>query len=278
MDDPVEKALWFIESHFESDFSADDLARVAGVSRFHLSRLFSLALGQSATRYARGRRLSEAARVIAGGAPDILSVALAHGYGSHEAFTRAFRDQFGVTPDSLRAPGALAQLQLQDPIRMYAKSDVKLDAPRFEHADTLLIAGIGARYKQGGDPAIPSQWQRFGPHIGNVPEQVGSVAYGVVANFDDEDAFDYIAGVQVSRFTDLPKDFATIRIPARRYAVFTHKGHVSSIPATMSAIWTNWLPASGHTFADAPFFERYDQRFNTATGAGEVELWLPLES
>jgi AraC family transcriptional regulator len=47
-------------------------------------------------RYVRGRRLTEAAKVLSDGAPDILTVALDAGYGSHEAFTRAFRDQFGV--------------------------------------------------------------------------------------------------------------------------------------------------------------------------------------
>ncbi|QGZ93470.1 AraC family transcriptional regulator [Terricaulis silvestris] len=278
MGDPVEKALWFIESHFETELSADDVARVAGVSRFHLSRLFALTIGQSVMRYARRRRLSEAARALAAGAPDILTVALAHGYGSHEAFTRAFRDQFGVTPDAVRARGSLDGLDLQEPLRMYAQTNTELSRPRFETLDTLLVAGLGARYAQGGDPAIPLQWQRFGPHIGHIQEQVGSVAYGVIANFDDDNAFDYIAGVEVSRFADLPKDFTSLRIPARGYAVFTHKGHVSSIPATMRAIWQDWLPTSGHKFADAPFFERYDNRFDPNTGAGEVELWLPLES
>lgn len=278
MHDPVEKALWFIESHFESEFSAEDVAHVAGVSRFHLSRLFSLTLGQSVTRYARARRLSEAAKRLAAGAPDILSVALAHGYGSHEAFTRAFRDHFGVTPEAVRERRSSDTLTLQEPIRMYAQKTTDLAPPRFEDKGIILIAGLGARYKQGGDPAIPSQWQRFGPHIGNVPNQVRDIAYGVVANFDDDDSFDYISGVEVSSFDDLPSELTSIRVPARRYAVFTHKGHVSSIPATMSAIWTHWLPSSGHKFADAPFFERYDERFNTATGNGEVELWLPLES
>jgi AraC family transcriptional regulator len=46
----------------------------------------------------------------------------------------------------------------------------------------------------------------------------------------------------------------------------------------MSAIWSQWLPSSGHKFADAPFFERYDNRFDPRTGEGEVELWLPLEA
>ena len=277
MSDPVERALWFIENRFEGELSADDVARAAGVSRFHLSRLFALVIGQSMTGYARGRRLSEAARALAGGAPDILDVALSAGYGSHEAFTRAFREHFGVTPESVRAQNSIDGLELTEPLRMRAQTKTDLAAPRFEQAPALLIAGLGARYAQGGDPAIPLQWQRFMPHIGHVPSQVGSVTYGVMANFDEDNSFDYIAGVEVKSFSDLPEGFTTIRLPARRYAVFTHRSHVSSIPATMAAIWRDWLPSSGHRFADAPSFERYDQRFNPRTGDGEVELWLPLE-
>jgi AraC family transcriptional regulator len=277
MSHPVEKALWFIENRFEGELSVDDIAGAAGLSRFHLSRLFALVVGQSLTRYARARRLSEAARALAGGAPDILAVALAAGYGSHEAFTRAFREHFGVTPESVRAKGDLNGLALTEPLRMPAQTRIDLAAPRFKQAPALLVVGLGARYAQGGDPAIALQWHRFAPHIGHVSGQVGDTAYGVVANFDENNSFDYVAGVEVRDFGDVPDGFASIRIPAHRYAVFTHRGHVSGIPSTMAAIWRDWLPRSGHRFADAPFFERYDHRFDPRTGNGEVELWLPLE-
>jgi AraC family transcriptional regulator len=276
--DPVEKALWFIESHFENEFSVDEVAYVAGVSRFHLSRLFALALGQSVTCYARARRLSQAARALAAGAPDILAVALAHGYGSHEAFTRAFRDQFGATPEQVRARRSLENLALQEPLRMHAKTSIDLASPRLEDAPILLITGLGARYTRGGDPAIPSQWQHFAPHLGHISEQVGEIAYGVWTNFDEDGSFEYITGAEVSRFADLPKGFVTLRVPARRYAVFTHKAHISAIPATCQAIWAKWAPETGHKIADAPSFERYDARFDPATGRGEVEIWIPLES
>ena len=68
-------------------------------------------------RYMRGRRLSEAARVLANGGADILTVALDFGYGSHEAFTRAFRDQFGVTPESVRAQRHLDNVNLVEAIK-----------------------------------------------------------------------------------------------------------------------------------------------------------------
>ncbi|TGT97346.1 AraC family transcriptional regulator, partial [bacterium M00.F.Ca.ET.163.01.1.1] len=83
---PTEKALWFVESHLPDAISLDDVATSSGVSRFHVTRAFGAATGRSVMGYMRARRLSEAARKLAGGAPDILSVALDVGYGSHEAF------------------------------------------------------------------------------------------------------------------------------------------------------------------------------------------------
>lgn len=275
--DPVNKALWMVETRLGREVTVDDVAAVAGVSRFHLSRLFALAVGQSIMRYARGRRLSEAAKALAKGAPDILNVALDHGYSSHEAFTRAFRDQFGVTPEEVRAHGAVDHLTLVEPLRM-TSTPANIAPPRFESAPLLLIAGIGQRHAMSGAPAIPLQWQRLVPWLGGaIPGQKGDVTYGVCANADDDGAFDYIAGVEVERFADMPAEFATVRIPARRYAVFTHTGHVSNISATFQHAWGVWLPSSGEKAADAPMFERYDARFDPMTGTGEMEVWLPLE-
>ena len=81
------KTVWFIESRFrDNDLSLETMAEHAGVSRSHLSRTFPIATGQQLSSYIRGRRLTEAAKDLAKGAPDILNVALDAGYGSHEAF------------------------------------------------------------------------------------------------------------------------------------------------------------------------------------------------
>jgi AraC family transcriptional regulator len=91
------------------------------------------------------RRLSEAARALADGAPDILSLALEADYGSHEAFTRAFRDHFGVTPEAVRSSTRLDTLKLQEPIVMDSTLTDNLKPPRFETGKPLLVAGIGER-------------------------------------------------------------------------------------------------------------------------------------
>src|SRR5215470_6020808 len=111
------RALWYIESHLSGDLSLEVVADAVGVSRFHLSRAFGTTVGCALASYVRARRLSEAARALACGAPDILALALESGYGSHEAFTRAFRQHFGLTPEQVR-DGAPATLVLKEPLRM----------------------------------------------------------------------------------------------------------------------------------------------------------------
>ena len=88
---------------------------------------------------------------------------------------------------------------------------------------------MGERYTFETNHGIPQLWQRFGPYIGHIPGQIGSVAYGVCCNSDGAGNFDYIAGVEVSSFADLADEFSRIQIPAQTYAVFSlalHKnGH-----------------------------------------------------
>ena len=141
---PANKALWYIERHLAEPLALDEIAGIGGVSRFHMVRAFAAATGFPVMRYVRARRLTEAARALARGAPDILSLALEADYGSHEAFTRAFRDHFGVTPEAVRAATCLDKLKLQEAILMDSTMSDTLAAPRFETAKAFLVAGIGA--------------------------------------------------------------------------------------------------------------------------------------
>jgi AraC family transcriptional regulator len=273
---PAQKALWYIESHLGRALTLDEISSVAGVSRFHMVRSFAAATGFSVMRYVRARRLTEAARELARGAPDILTLALDADYGSHEAFTRAFRDHFGMTPEAVRAATCLDHLKLLEPILMDSTALENLAPPRFEDGKAFLVAGVSGRFSHDNAAGIPLLWQRYHQDGGNIPNQVGNVAYGVCCNGDDAGNFDYIAGVEVADFSDLPREFSRVRIPAQRYAVFTQKDHISAIRRTVNTIWNHWLPNSGFKMADAPTFERYDERFDPKTGNGGLEIWVPL--
>lgn len=276
---PVEKAIWFIESHFAQDITLDDLARVCGLSRFQMSRLFSHATGKTVTAYVRGRRLTEAARALAGGAPDILAVALQAGYNSHEAFSRAFRDQFGLTPAQLRARGDLRDIVLVDALREEPAIAVTLPPPRLVSLGPLLIAGIGRRFASDDFAGIPALWQEFHPHLGEIPGQKGNTTFGMVANMARAgDTYFYLAGVEVSDLAGLDSSLTGFRLPAQRWAVFPHEGHVTTIVATVAAVFTQALPSAGLTAGEMPdLLERYGERFNPWTGAGGFEIWVPVK-
>jgi AraC family transcriptional regulator len=270
------KALWYIESHLSGELSLEVIAGAVQVSRFHLCRAFAVSTGSSLAGYVRGRRLSEAARALAEGAPDILAVALDSGYGSHEAFTRAFRQQFGLPPEQLRAQAHLKAITLQEPLRMDQTITTSLASPRIVQGDTLLIFGLGQHYSQS-NAGIPSQWNKFLPHFGHIAGQIGSVAYGVICNWDEAGNWDYICGVEVSEFPAHPVEFTRLRIPPQSYAVFEHRDHISAIAAAWKEIWEHGLADAGCQAADGPAFERYDDRFDNRTGLGGFELWVPVK-
>jgi AraC family transcriptional regulator len=279
MQTPVEKAIWFIESHFLHDVTLDDLAQVCGRSRFQMSRLFSGATGKTVTAYVRGRRLTEAARLLADGAPDILAVALQAGYGSHEAFTRAFRDQFGICPAELRTRGNLAGIALVEPLREDPAVFIRLPPPRLVSLGPLLIAGLGRRFACDDFAGIPALWQEFHPHLGEIPGQKGSAAYGLVANKATVgETYFYLAGVEVSAFSYLDNTLTGVRIPAQHWAVFPHEGHVTTIASTIQTIFAQALPASGLSPGDMPdLLERYGAGFDPQTGEGGFEICVPVK-
>ncbi|WP_236234864.1 AraC family transcriptional regulator [Pseudomonas tohonis] len=271
----IEKVLWFIETELGSELDLGHVARQFGLSPFALSRFFSLATGWSVMRYIRARRLSQAALALSDGKHDILDVALGAGYGSHEAFTRAFCDLFGATPRQVREQGH-GSLSLVEALRMKEMSFVELSEPRYETRAEFIIAGLGERFTFDKNEGIVGLWQAFVPYLGNIPGQTSYVTYGLCCNPGEDGSFEYIAGVEVPRTEGLPPALRHVKVPRQDYAVFRHLGHISTIHQTFLTIFNKWLPESEYAFADAPEFEQYSADFDPMEGTGFVEVWVPV--
>ena len=165
-----------------------------------------------------------------------------------------------------------------------AETFIVLEPPRFEHSRPLLIAGLRQRYSPESCDEIPALWERLAPHLGRIPRRVDPTAYGVCFNSVAPDgSYDYLAGVEVSDVSARAGDWARVRLPAQRYAVFRHREHVSTLKDTVGAILGKWLPESGQELVnsapEAPnFLERYTEDFNPHTGMGGMEVWLPVKA
>lgn len=271
---PIERTVWYVESHLNTAMSLDDIAQIAGLSKFALTRTFLATTGRTVLAYVRARRLSEAVKLLQRGAPRILDVALSVGYGSHEAFSRAFRGHFGFTPVELRR--GRHHPALTEAIDMSNDARHPILAPRFSDRDAFKVAGLSRRFSMQNTSGIPGLWQSFGQHIGSIPGEVAEVAYGVCYNTDAE-SFDYLCGVEVLSSSDLPHGLSLVEVPSNHYAVFHHRGHITDIHAIMRAIFSDWLPTSGHQAAAAPVFEQYGREFDPRTGEGGFDIYIPLK-
>jgi AraC family transcriptional regulator len=274
----IEKAIWQVETHMRSPVTLEVMAERAGVTPSYLTRVFATATGQSLMRYARARRLSEAARILALGVSDILGLALDVGYGSHEAFTRAFRDHFGVTPETVRDSRTTANLELTEPLRMDTPLTPKLAAPLIEDRAPLLLAGLIKTFAMNDIGAIPSLWPQFDEHQDIIVNKTeGPRYFGASLSFSEEKGCDYMAALEVTDLSSQPKEVQTAAIPAATYAIFTQPGHITLMRPTIMSIWQDWLPGSGYIAAEAPLLEYYPPQFDGMTGNGGFEIWLPVK-
>jgi AraC family transcriptional regulator len=277
----VLKTVWFVETRFrDNELSLDAMAAHAGVSRSHLSRIFPVATGMQLSTYLRGRRLTEAARELANGAPGILDVALDVGYGSHEAFTRAFRDQFGVTPDEVRRRRSLDTLNLVEPLSMNIAEKIALAPPVLENRPAWRIAGLSSYFTFKTMDTIPHLWQRFGPYLPEMRVDGPPPAFGVSGPMPEgSEGFDYFAGAPLPKGREALPGLIEMTLPAGTYARFKHEGHISTIRATCGAVYETGLPALGRE-ADTRWFsftEYYGPDFEPSTGLGTVEIWVKLK-
>jgi AraC family transcriptional regulator len=110
--DCIEDVKRYIREHIHEPLNRETLASVAGFSIPHFHRVFTAQVGESAASYIRRLRMERAGRKLRMGAVDITEVALTAGYDSHAAFSKAFRQQFGVSPSEFRQLGCTAATQL----------------------------------------------------------------------------------------------------------------------------------------------------------------------
>lgn len=98
----IDEVKKYIRDHIDEPLTRETLADVVGFSVPHFHRIFTAQLGENIASYVRRVRLERAGRKLRMGAVDITQVALAAGYDTHTAFSRAFKQQYGLSPSEFR--------------------------------------------------------------------------------------------------------------------------------------------------------------------------------
>jgi AraC family transcriptional regulator len=281
--DPFATILAGIETRLDEPLTLDLIAQAAGFSPWHFSRMFTARMGRSVMAHVRGRRLVRGARrLIDDPALRLIDLSFDCGFDSQEAFTRAFKRIFGISPGRFRQGFAVTPIEGQYP--MDAPADVAVQVERLPDLVTLpgfTVAGPARRFDEASKAEIPQLWSRL---IGALPfdGQLDSWdTYGLVWSADRHDgSFDYMAGVGVRPDAVPPAGFDRKRLDPATYAVFriTLNGSAlhPQVKAAMARIWGDLIPASGFRVADAPDFELYDGRFAPTRPGAIIDFYVPV--
>jgi AraC-like DNA-binding protein len=96
----IQIVLDYIERNL-SHLDVECLHEMTVLSRFHFHRVFTEIMGETPGQFVRRKRLEAAMRLLKSGENDLNILAACACYSSLSAFSRAFRDQFGITPGTL---------------------------------------------------------------------------------------------------------------------------------------------------------------------------------
>ena len=92
----------YIDSHRSEDLSVEQLAELAGFSKYHFERLFKSSMGISCYQYITKRRVMMAQELLGDTDLSVMDIALQSGFFSLSTFNRVFKDMNGCSPTEYR--------------------------------------------------------------------------------------------------------------------------------------------------------------------------------
>jgi AraC family transcriptional regulator len=284
----IERAVALIEQAIvrgEDPPELSRLAEAAAFSPFHFHRVYRAMTGETTGQTVARLRLLQGLRLLASADRSITDAALAVGYQTPQAFTRAFRQGVGGTPSELRA----------QPERLWREIDRLSQPPQTDDAATAAPLRVEV---VSVDPfqvvalrvtgAYPEQNQGYGRLFGWAAENglLDSLRglYGVPLD-DRRDAepqacrFDCMLALGAP-FRPDPVTAAGIRsmqLGGGRYARVRHVGAFDGLEALTDAVLALWLPGSGESLRDAPLHHEYlDDPDEVPAALLRTDVYLPL--
>jgi AraC family transcriptional regulator len=264
----------FIQEHLDEDLPLDRLARVAHFSPYHFHRIFRGQVGEGVNEYVRRLRLESAAVALKTTRRGITQVALAAGYGTHEAFTRAFRSQFGVSPSEFRA-GRLALTTKEVPTVSADPTQYPVRVESLPSRRVAFLRHVGPYLEVGPTFGRLGAWA--GPRGLIRP---GVLMLGVC--HDDPDVtpaeklrYDCCLTVD-DRFT--PEGEVGVQtLEGGDYAILTHVGPYEKLGDAWRWLYGTWLPSSGREPRNTPPCEVYlNTPMDTTPDKLRTEICVPL--
>ncbi|MFJ2157118.1 GyrI-like domain-containing protein [Streptomyces sp. NPDC087856] len=281
----LNEALDHLEAGLDREVDVAEAARIAAVSEYHFRRLFSALAGMPLPVYVRRRRMTLAAAEVLAGERTLLDVAVRYGYGSGEAFARAFRSVHGIGPGEARRTGALLTAQPRVSFRVVVEGSTTMRY-RIVEKEAFRIVGrkarvplvpegvneVAAAHLEGLDEQAIVRMKELSDRE---PEGILSAAVYLTDGREEGDGADYWIGVATGPET-VVGELDALDVPAGTWAVFDNDG---PYPTALQELWrdvfTQWFPSNPYTSRPGP-----ELLLTRPVEVGEEthsQLWIPVE-
>ncbi|WP_309068551.1 AraC family transcriptional regulator [Microbacterium sp.] len=275
-----------VERRLGAEIDVDALAASTGTTGYHLRRMFSSLAGMPVSEYVRRRRMTVAASDLIGD-EDLLTIAVRFGYGSVEAFGRAFRSVHGVSHGDVRRDGGPLRTQPTIRFRLTVEGSTAMDARIIERPAFRLI-GHAARVPlihEGVNPHIqqhiaslpPEEHQRLKDLGGAEPHGLLQISADVDPDYREGSELTYLHGVSIEAETEVPADLDLLEVDPGAWVVFHTSGpHPEALQDAYAAAAADWFPSNPWRLRPGPSIVAvldHADDFSTAS----CELWFPIE-
>ncbi|MFF3014860.1 helix-turn-helix domain-containing protein [Streptomyces sp. NPDC057939] len=281
----LNQALDHLETRLDQEVDMAEVARIAAVSEYHFRRLFSALAGMPLPVYVRRRRMTLAGAEVLAGELTLLDVAVRYGYGSGEAFARAFRSVHGVGPGEARRTGAELTAQPRMSFRVVVEGGTSMRY-RIVERESFRFVGRKARVPlvhEGANAAADAHLAsldepaivRMKELVHQEPEGVLSAVVHLTDSREEGAEVDYWIGV-VTGPEARAEDLDVLDVPAGTWAVFDNRG---PCPSAVQDLWrdvfTQWFPSNA--YASRPGPELLRTRPVEIGAETDSQLWIPVE-
>ena len=295
----MHRVFAYIDEHLDEPLDLATLAEVACFSSFHFHRIFAAWMGETLGDYLRRRRIETAAlRLVAQPRTRILNIALSVGFGSAEAFARAFKSRFGCSPTAWREQQSANRHKKSKHGQVLSKNDQALQALLADHeaSPTPNEERIMKVTLIDRQPATVAYFRYLGPYGEPVARfwRETYVPWAIMNKFAPDHARygishddPSITAPEQCRYdacAEVPPDFVAIggalktTIPGGKYAVHRFKGTPEQVGEAWTSLLRDWLPSSGLQLDGRPCFEYYPKGavYDSETGEFESEICIPV--
>jgi AraC family transcriptional regulator len=247
--DCIINTINLIETHYNQVLSIKDLENISYYSYRNIQRIFKHSCGETIGAYQKRLRVEKAYKLLLYTKENLSQIALAVGFDNISSFSKAFKQEFGVSPREARSN----KLEL-----FKEHSIVPIKSAMGLSSEIVYLPPLKVYYQSiqtdYANEAIETLWAKMMSL--DFPKN-GTAYYGIIA---DEPLITDKIKCRYDACASLPvygKVLPHKTIMGGKYAKFIHKGSYDKIDATYTHIYAHWILSSKLAFSPSPIIEHY---------------------